>query len=362
MSKDNINNFLINLLSDVLKTKNEDKTNGKTNDKTNKRQENKKGEGKYEISIHSVSINPKHITFKNIDSNYDVLVLSGGGKYGILELGIMHYLQNINNINFNYINNFVGTSIGSIISYLLCLDFSPVDIFSHFCANQKKMLDNIEISITDFLTSFGIINPDVLFNTIKKMTLNKIGFVPTLLELYTLYGKHLICVTHNLSANIYEGENTTLYLDYKSHPNMSCIEAIKMSSNIPIAFEKYIYDKKYYVDGAVSDNYPLVYASKNFPEKKILGISVGKNGNSIDENIKSDIPVSIYNYIECLLKYSFLKNNYNSMNYINKNIHSINLIVNDKNEYLFTDMNYNFLLFSIGYNSYKHYKPKEKLD
>jgi len=55
------------------------------------------------------------------------LVLSGGGINGIIELGSLKALENLDLLK--NIKNYSGSSIGSIICFLLIIDFSPSDIF-----------------------------------------------------------------------------------------------------------------------------------------------------------------------------------------------------------------------------------------
>jgi patatin-like phospholipase/acyl hydrolase len=51
--------------------------------------------------------------------NYDTLCFSGGGIKGIIFVGILKHLKDINFIDMDNITTFIGTSIGSIISFIL---------------------------------------------------------------------------------------------------------------------------------------------------------------------------------------------------------------------------------------------------
>jgi predicted acylesterase/phospholipase RssA len=100
--------------------------------------------------------------------------------------------------------------------------------------------------------------------TVEDMIVEKVGFVPTLAELETVYGKSLICVTYNLSDNKRE------YLSAITYPELPLTKAIRMSSNFPFIFEQCEVDGKYYVDGGITDNFPMNFAQTE--SAKCLGI------------------------------------------------------------------------------------------
>ena len=62
---------------------------------------------------------------------------------------------------------------------------------------------------------------------------------------------------------------------------------LRMSSNIPLFFGKCLYDNCYYIDGAFTDFFPIIYANSHYPDK-ILGIDTG-NIVQNDEQINSII-------------------------------------------------------------------------
>ena len=50
---------------------------------------------------------------------HDALVISGGGIYGIFVLGALQYCIDVNILDLNKIDLLVGTSIGSVIQWIL---------------------------------------------------------------------------------------------------------------------------------------------------------------------------------------------------------------------------------------------------
>lgn len=279
-----------------------------------------------------------------LDGGYEVLVLSGGGKKGITQLGFLHSMITQNIVDFTKINGYVGTSVGAIICFLLCINYLPIEILTYICA-ANNIDSNMQMNIFNIINNFGIYTKCAIFEIIEKMTIDKIGFIPTMADLYRLYNKHFICVTHNLSANMID-EPETVYIDYISHPNLSCIEAIKMSSNIPLVFGKHIYNKGYYVDGALSDNYPISYAYKKFPDKKIIALYVDKPHTVINDDMK----VSFIDYMRSLILVSYRMNSAKSCKFTSRNVHSIKMIVDEGDDLRFdVTPAKSFQLFSIGY-------------
>ena len=290
-----------------------------------------------------------------LDKKYDVLVLSGGGKKGITQLGFLHNLHTEYIIDVNNLHAYVGTSAGSMICFLMVIGYLPVEILTHICSS--KIDSNISLNFLNLVSNFGVHSSDTIFDIIEKLTMDKIGFLPTMSELYELTQKHLVCVTHNLSANVLENEEETVYIDHISHPNLPCIEALKMSSNIPLVFGKYVYDKNYYVDGGITDNYPISYTYSKFPNKNILAIYVDNPPRVIKDNTR----VSIVDYMLNLLCISLRMNSAKSCRFAKNNIHSIMMILNEGNNILDVSQSTSFQLFSIGYKCAKELISNKKL-
>jgi predicted acylesterase/phospholipase RssA len=292
---------------------------------------------------------------KLLNNQYRVLVLSGGGEKGTIQLGFLHNLFLNGVLNLESIECFVGTSIGSIICYMLAIGFLPIELLTIIFEYGKHQPQVSCVNIVNIVNKFGLVSLDAFFETLKLATISKLGFIPTMKELYETTGKHLICVTHNLSANPIIGQDNTVYIDYLSHPNISCIEAIRMSSNIPLICQKYTYNKGIYVDGALSNNYPIEYASKRFHDKMILGVYTNNNHSKV--NIEK---MSIIDYIYQLVSVSYKMSNASSIRYTSENVHSVVISANVGINISFKiDKKRQFDMFSIGYNCAKELIEKE---
>lgn len=195
---------------------------------------------------------------------FQSLVLSSGASKGIAILGALQYLY-INDLLTN-IKHFVGTSIGSCLSYFLILGFTPLEIMAY--ANTNKLGIDVKLEQMDIIKLFevwGICPFNQLEKHFEQLTLRKLSYIPTLKQLQETFDKSLHCVTFNLTTNQKE------YLSPETHPNLSCLDAIHMSSNIPILFEKLIINEHMYVDGAIVEPFAWDYACRKF--QSVIGVA-----------------------------------------------------------------------------------------
>ena len=249
---------------------------------------------------------------------YTGLCLSGGGIKGITQLGVLqrYYTENkLKNIKIG-----IGTSVGSIICYLLFIGYTPSEIFTEACEFD---FPDLTINISSITRKFGLIDIELLLQRIEELTLKRMEYVPNLKELYENFGKELIVVTYNLSKHVTE------YLNYKSNPELSCIDAIKLSCSIPLLFEKCVYNNNIYVDGALSDNFPIEWLDNYINREQSDDIlddillngtvkDIGKNILGInlyisDRNMNNN---TIFDYVKNILVISLRKNCADSRDYL----------------------------------------------
>ena len=85
----------------------------------------------------------------------DTICLSGGGIKGFSFIGVLEYLEQKKIINFSLIKNYVGTSIGAIISFLLSLKYSVFELKEFILNFNFSVLIN-NINIDNFFCNYGI--------------------------------------------------------------------------------------------------------------------------------------------------------------------------------------------------------------
>ena len=179
---------------------------------------------------------------------YDSIVISGGALKGIAILGCLQCMVDQNRLQS--VHKFIATSVGAIISYLLCIGYTPIEIMVDLCKNDwiEKMAN---FDILKAVQGCGAISFSTVTEMLERMTIEKIGKFITLGELYAKYGKQLICCTYNYTKQEQE------FVNPEDNPDLPCIVALRMTSTLPILFEPFLYDSSYYIDGAVLCNFPL---------------------------------------------------------------------------------------------------------
>ena len=215
---------------------------------------------------------------------YDTLVLSGASAKGFLLLGALQYVND--SFLTKDITTYIGTSSGAMISFLLCIGYTPIEIIVYICTHQ--IMEKIQnFNIVTMIQGNGASSFQPLHEHLEKMTISKIGYLPTLKDIHTTYGKTLICVTHNIT------EDKAEYLSYENYPHIPCLTAIRMSANLPLIFEHYKYGHSFYIDGGISDNFAIQLGDEK--GKKVLGINLSSEGADFTEEI-SELTILEYLY------------------------------------------------------------------
>ena len=211
---------------------------------------------------------------RGLASYFDTLVLSGGSSKGILTLGALQYMAD-NFISKNIIN-YVGTSSGAIICYLLIIGYTPIEIIVYICTHQ--LLEKLQhFNIVSMVNGNGASSFASIHEILEKMTISKISRLLTMKDIKEIYNKNLICMTYNLTTRSVE------QLSPETHPDLPCLTALRMSSNLPLIFEKYQYNNNFYIDGGITDNFPIDIGDRI--GNKVIGICLDlKDDSDSDEN------------------------------------------------------------------------------
>lgn len=196
--------------------------------------------------------------------DFDTVCMSGGGVKGFSFLGVLDYLEFNSYIDTRKINNWIGTSAGSILCFLFTLGYTVHEI-GDFIIDFNFSKIQPEPSIDNLLVDFGIDDG-------SKLMLIMIGFLKekydiediTFEEHFKLTNKKLSIIGTNFS------KGTEVLFNYETMPSMSVLTAIRISSSIPIVFTPVLYDSDYYIDGAFVNNFPIKFCNP----KTTLGIYI----------------------------------------------------------------------------------------
>ena len=111
------------------------------------------------------------------------------------------------------IKNYIGTSSGSIICFLLAIGYTPIEIMVYICTHQ--LLERIQhFNVVAMINGGGASSFISIYEQLEKMTIEKIGYIPTFQDLKTKFNANLTCITYNLT------ENKTEYLSVDNYPNL----------------------------------------------------------------------------------------------------------------------------------------------
>ena len=209
---------------------------------------------------------------------YNGLVLSGGAIKVLSTLGGLQYAYDkdlVSNIKY-----YTGTSAGALVCYLLIIGYTPSEIVVDACINKK--LTEFVMDAHSMVNMTGAMSYFKIHQYLESKTIDRFGFLPTMSELYDKTGKFLSAPTFNMTTGKLE------YITPESHPTMPCLVALRMSSSLPLIFERYRYEHCEFVDGAMADYFPLSYTHeliKQHEEKDghILGYCIELNDSTSDK-------------------------------------------------------------------------------
>ena len=269
------------------------------------------------------------------------LAFSAGGVKGLSFIGCLEALESIGLISD--IEGFVGSSAGAIMSYLIVIGYTSIELkYINLYLDLTNFRHITSDNIINYLKNFGIDSGEN-FKKVLRILSNHKNIDPDIdfISLYKKTGKNLVVTGTNLS------KQKTDYFCYQTHPNMKVIEAIRISLSIPYVFNVCHFNGDLYVDGAVMENYPINYFNRN----EVLGFHI--NNNSYDMDITTIDSFTLI-LINCIVKKMQNQNLLDSQDVTvdiinNSSILDFNLTYKQKE-----------MLFRKGYNSTINYIFKNK--
>lgn len=228
------------------------------------------------------------------------LVLSGGSVKGIAYVGALRYFEENKEI-FGDIREFVGTSIGSLASLLIILNYNSSQLKKLFWDLDFSNLQSF--SLSSFMETFGLDDGKLIEEFIKKCISSK-GLSPeiTFSQLQGITGKSLVVCGTNVDTQCYR------FFDSKSSPDMPVFLALRISMAIPILFQPILFEGNYYVDGGITNDIPVNYPCEDNQSTICLNLEEENRGAS-----------GFNNYFYNLLKTSLVIINGNSEKFAETN-------------------------------------------
>jgi NTE family protein len=181
---------------------------------------------------------------------YKNLVLSGGGIRGISIIGAIKKLIENNVLNLSVIESVAGSSVGSLIGLLLVigLDIGEIwQVVEHFTT-----ISVISPNPMLILSNYGIDDGSTIINIFENIIENKTGIRNiNFKQLYQHKAINFTIIGCCLTTK------SVAYFNHIDTPDFNVSTALRISISIPGIFTPVIIDGKAYVDGCLSDSYPM---------------------------------------------------------------------------------------------------------
>jgi len=205
------------------------------------------------------------------------IVFAGGGARIFSHFGFIKALEEHDLLK--NINNFVGTSIGSLTALCVVLGYTTDQLINIF--TRIDLLKTIDINadnIFNYFSNLGIDSGERYIRIINILIKKKLGITNvSFKKLYEITGKKLaICVTNISKMN-------SEILDLENSPDMDIVLAIRMSCCYPYVFTPVEYNGDYYIDGGVLNNYPINYFIHDIDR------TIGISNQTSDTNAKIEL-------------------------------------------------------------------------
>ena len=261
----------------------------------------------------------------------NTLLLSGGGAKVTASVAALEKAYNSPLFFFN-LEHICGISAGAFLGLCLVINYSFDEIKAELLNVDVRKLVNIQFS--NFLNDWGIESGKILIKWIESLLIKK-GISPkiTFKELFNLFPVRYTVIAYNINKIDYE------FFNHLKSPELSVIDAIRYSINIPMFFTKQLYNGDLIVDAGVINNFPCELFSQDLENvckkndlENLLGIQILKHEDYLkDKQIKSlqDYLYRIIEIIQLKLDVKDVEHKY-IINIENLNLSSVNFDISDK--------------------------------
>ena len=233
------------------------------------------------------------ITYNDV-SSIQHIVISGGGTLGFAFYGILQEANKLRMWDINNISTIYGTSVGAILSTILCLRYDWNILDDYFIKRPWAKVFQYDIhKLFDCVQNNGIFDRSVTEQILSPLLLGKdISPSVTMLEYFHKTNIELhIMVTNTNTFNHVD-------ISYKTHPTWYLVDAVHASCAIPILYKPVLIDGIVYCDGGFCLNYPIKPCIENGANpENIMGIK-SSTVNNETYNIEMS---SLFEYIIVIL-------------------------------------------------------------
>ena len=197
------------------------------------------------------------------------IVITGGDHIGLSSLGILTESYKKKQWQFENIESVWGTSSGSMIAVMLCLKMDFETINKYTLERPWSFLSITTEKLINLIGKKGLFGMEEYCEFYRPLFLScDLNLNVTMKELYDYSKIELNMLATELN------DFKTITINHKTFPDLKVVEGIMMSSAIPLLIKPVKYNEKYYFDGAIFVNFPIVicHEEKKCEYEEILGI------------------------------------------------------------------------------------------
>jgi predicted acylesterase/phospholipase RssA len=183
------------------------------------------------------------------------LVFSGGGPAGLINYGAVKHLAKENVWTLANIKSIYGCSIGAYIGVIVSLGYEWEWLDDYFIKRPWEKV--VALTAQTFWAAYeekGLLGEKLLLESLKPLLCAKdLTEHCTLKDLYAFNNIDI----HMFSTNINSVRLEKVDISHHTHPELTVIKALCMSTSYPIAFKPVCQDNACFIDGGLLNNYPL---------------------------------------------------------------------------------------------------------
>jgi predicted acylesterase/phospholipase RssA len=217
------------------------------------------------------------------------IVINGGGPTGLLSYGALKYLFENDFVTIENIKSIYGTSIGGVFGVMLSLKYDWKTLDDYLMKRPWDKVFNLDPErLLGLYYNKGLFSFNLVEEFLKPLLEAKDLTLDITLKEYYEY--------NNIDHHFFAAELNTLTqidISHKTHPDLSLIKALDMTTALPIFFKPVFLDGKCYIDGGILNNYPVKDCMENekCTNTEILGI---RNQYTTKLNIHEDMNLLEY--------------------------------------------------------------------
>lgn len=228
---------------------------------------------------------PNHLFRDNYPTN---LVIEGGGAKVISIGGCLRALEEVGVLSG--ITQYVGSSAGALVIVLLAAGYSADELTQMLTNTDFRKFKDYDVGIfrnsSRMVKKYGFCKGETVRAFVKEKLQQKTGKGNITLAEFESFCRRKVYIT-----TLCLEDRKTYYLSADTHPDLEVVTAVRMSMSVPFVYVPVVYQEKHYVDGGVTDNYPITFFDRGgVIHQQTLGLKMMGRNDITDHQIYPSIP------------------------------------------------------------------------